>query len=179
MGEPFPMSPIKGSFGFPYPGKTSFKEKANPLLVRRAWLDITTVPITALMSGVSHELNTDQIYEGYDENSPMPTVDDFSDEMPAYVRSEAVADRFQDAEDTVCGKLGGSIAELNDLFKQAIVAAQVKSPASSTVGHVDEMDTAIAAEIDTALQTMVNDLIVRSINMVHELLRHNLISAFA
>lgn len=180
--NPFPLSPIKGSFGFPYPGKTDFHEKSNPLLVRRAWPDIAVVPITSLTSTVSHDLNADQLYEGYDEKSPQPTVEDFSNDLPPYVRSEAVADRFQDPEDTVCGKLGGAIAELNDLLKQAIVGSQVKSPQQSQSAGAttpDPVADAITAELDSALQTLVNDILVRSINTVQSLLRHNLISAFA
>lgn len=180
--NPFPLSPIKGSFGFPYPGKTTFTEKTNPLLVRRAWPDIAVVPITALTSTVSHDLNSDQLYEGYDKKAPLPTVEDFSDELPPYVRSEAVADRFQDPEDTVCGKLGGAIAELNDLLKQAIVGSQVRSPQQSQQaagGAADPIADAISAELESALQTLVNDILVRSINTLQQLLRHNLISAFA
>lgn len=180
--NPFPLSPIKGSFGFPYPGKTTFQEKANPLLVRRAWPDISVVPITALTSTVSHDLNSDQLYEGYDEKAPMPSVEDFSGDLPPYVRSEAVADRFREPEDTVCGKLGGAIAELNDLLKQAIVGAQVKSPQQSqqaAAGGSDPVADAVSAELEAALQTLVNDILVRSINTLQQLLRHNLISAFA
>ena len=77
-------------------------------------------------------LTKNQMFENYDETSALPTSADFGGDIPAYVKSEAVADRFQDAEDTVCGKLGGAISELNDLLKQAIVGAQVRSPETST-----------------------------------------------
>ena len=187
-----PTSPAKGNFPFEYPGKPKLDDKPDAQLVRRIWPDMELLQITRLTSEVLEELVENQVHAEYNEESPLPTVEEMEEEVPPFVAAEAAADRFLDSEDTVCGRLGGVVNELNDLLEQALVGAQIQTPRTSGEGvgggggvslggaagtGVDAVQAAISSELDAALVSIVNDILVNSINTLQSCLRHSLVGA--
>jgi hypothetical protein len=183
QGQQLPASPSRGNFPFEYPGKPVFDEKPDAQLVRRNWPDMEMLQISRLTSEVLEELLENQVHPEYNEDSEIPTIDEMEEEVPAFVAVEAAADRFLDSEDTLNGRIGGVISELNDLLEQAMVGAKIQTPRASVEGNdmnapqLDPIHDAVNSELDTALMSIINEILVNSINTIHQCMRHSLVQA--
>jgi hypothetical protein len=135
-----------------YQANKLLPDKPLAKLLRRIWLPIDDLPMTTLTDSLLFELigPPDQSAPRSTATSPLPSIES---KIPDYLLAEAAADRFQDPEASVVGRIGGVIAELSDFFKQSVAGARLSC----------EEGGSSSAELDVALLSVISNILGDSI----------------
>lgn len=167
QSPPRSLSPARARAGSAYQSVQPAPDKPLAKLVRRLFLPVDGLPMTALVDSVLEKM------VGLPGDSPPRSRADaplpqLAGPAPDYLLAEAAADRFHDSDASACGQLGGVISDLSDFFRQAIAGAQIvggdASPAS--------------AELDNALLGVITTILADSIETLQGVCYGSLVQAF-